>query len=82
MLEFKRGIIISAKYEYCDDNDISSITQEITIIDNIGKEYVTYHDCHGTCFNNFFGEGDKISFLYDKEIGLVLRLRLNPFYKE
>ena len=80
MLEFKRGIVISAKYLYNDVNGCPS--QELVVKDREGEEYQVTWSCFGVSYNDFFGEGDKVSFLYDIVNGQVTRIKLNPFYKE
>ena len=80
MLEFKRGIVISAKYVYNDVNGCPS--QELIVKDSEGKEYKVTWSCFGVSYNDFFGEGDKVSFLYDGNNNTVTRIKLNPFYKE
>lgn len=79
MLEFKRGIVISAKYEI--DNSGYPL-QKIKVKDTDGKEYEVSWTCFGVSYNDFFGEGDKVSFLYDDFYHQVTRIKLNPFYKE
>ena len=79
MLEFKRGIVISAIYEI--DNSGYPL-QKITVKDTDGKEYEVSWTCFGVSYNDFFGEGDKVSFLYDDLYHQVIRIKLNPFYKE
>lgn len=74
-MQFKRGTVITAKYNQVNDLYIHGIQQELVIVDLDGNEYdikwVTENE------QDFFGEGDKVSFLlYD---GNVIRLRLNPF---
>lgn len=75
MIKFKRGIIISSKY-YFQEN----INQELIVVDSEGTEYeinwITENE------EDFFGEGDKVSFLFDEDNDLMLRMRLNPFYEE
>ena len=85
-LEFKRGIVISAKYER-DSIERDEYTEcfpieELIIRDSEGKEYSVKWMCYNTCFNDFFGVGDKVSFLWDREYEAVSRIKLNPFYKE
>ena len=88
-LEFKRGTIISVDYKYTDVGSTNSETgkfeltsmpaQKILLVDTEGKEYnlswVAY------TFFDLFGEGDKVSFLWDSDTELIIRIRLNPFYK-
>lgn len=80
MLEFKRGIVISAKYTY--EDNLGCPSQELVIKDSEGEEYKTIWSCFGFSYNDFFGEGDKVSFLYNEENKQVVRIKLNPFYKE
>ena len=79
MLEFKRGIVISAIYEI-DNSGCPS--QKIIVKDTDGKEYEVLWTCFGVSYNDFFGEGDKVSFLYDDLYHKITRIKLNPFYKE
>lgn len=78
MLEFKRGIINSVKYAYFEKSCVFS--QDIFLVDTEGNEYSTlrFLDKH----EGLFGEGDRVSFLWDNETKSIVRLRLNPFYKE
>lgn len=88
-LEFKRGTIISVDYKYTNVPSTNSETgkfeltsmptQKILLVDTEGKKY-DVNLCVYTLFD-LFGEGDKVSFLWDNENKLVLRMRLNPFYK-
>lgn len=80
MLEFKRGIVISAKYVYNDVNSCPS--QELVVKDSEGDKYKVTWSCFGVSYNDFFGEGDKVSFLFDDLYHQIVRIKLNPFYKE
>ena len=80
MLEFKRGIVISAKNFYNETNNFP--TQELIIKDDEGNEHGVIWTLFGVSYNDFFGEGDKVSFLYDGSNSTVSRIKLNPFYKE
>ena len=80
---FQRGTIITAKYDYINEPyhtayEYHAVFQELVIVDLFGNEYeikwVSNND------EDFFGEGDKVSFLVDDE-GNVRKLRLNPFGK-
>ena len=77
MLEFKRGTIISAKHDRTVD-PYPGIFQHLMIVDKDGEEYVVNWVTEKDA--DFFGEGDKVSFLLNDEN--VIRLRLNPFNKE
>ena len=78
MLEFKRGIINSVKYAYFEKSCVFS--QDISLVDTEGNEYSTLRFLDK--YEGLFGEGDKVSFLWDSEKELIIRIRLNPFYKE
>jgi len=75
-LKFKRGTIISAKHDRTVD-PYPGMFQYLIIVDKDGEEYVVNWVTENDA--DFFGEGDKVSFLLDGEN--VIRLRLNPFYK-
>ena len=77
-LEFKRGIVTSVIYNYSEE--ACFYTQDISLVDFGGKEYSTLRFLDK--FEELFGEGDKVSFLWDNETKLIIRLQLNPFYKE
>lgn len=79
MLEFKRGIVILARHEI--DNNGHPL-QKLIVKDSEGKEYEVSWMCFGVSYNDFFGEGDKVSFLYDNLYQQVTRIKLNPFYEE
>lgn len=72
---FKRGTVIDAEYNFVNDLYIHGIKQNLIIIDIDGNEYETTWISENS--EDFFGEGDKVSFfLYDNN---MIRLRLNPF---
>ena len=75
MLEFKRGIVIYAYYE----RDLGLLIQSLVIRETDGNEYPVKWYIHEN--QDFFGEGDKVSFLIDEENNISV-IRLNPFYKE
>ena len=79
-MKFKRGIVISSEHKVEEVTRCPS--QELIIRDSEGREYQVTWTCFGTSYNDFFGEGDKVSFLYDENYDRIVRIRLNPFYKE
>lgn len=77
-LGFKRGFVVSASYSH--DKDVVNLKEHLVLVDTENKEY----EFDWIIFDSLelFGEGDKVSFLWDEENQIVLGIRLNPFYKE
>ena len=72
--QFKRGVIIFADYEDCENSSMLGIHQLLKIKseDKIYETTWFVKNC-----NDLYGIGDKVSFLVSDD--LIVSLRLNPF---
>ena len=76
-MQFKRGTVISCSYDIECINDKGEKIQTLVVRATDGSEHVfrwiIWND------NDLYGEGDKVSFLFNEDLGLVMNLRLNSF---
>jgi hypothetical protein len=65
-MEYKRGTVISCKYEEFQEGLKDKINQIADIVTDDGKEYsIKWSILSNTSSQELFGEGDKISLLVE-----------------
>ena len=75
-MEYKRGTVISCKYEEFQEGLMDKINQIADIVTEDGKEYsIKWSILSNASSQELFGEGDKISLLVDGD--KVRNIRVN-----